>query len=264
MNALKQIVWVWMSFLLIIHTGYSETISNQSAEIGNYGVVGGVVKPVRRAKLSFAQSGVLLQVPEVGQVIKKGWLVARQDDRQAKIALAEAEAALESARLATETAQHEKSKTERLLKEKIVAPIALTEANFALKKAEASLKIATAGHVAARLKLKQCKLLAPFEGVIVEVFVNMGEQSGPGNPVAEIVDLTRLEISIDIPLKLTHNIKPGVQTQILSATKVVGKAEVKVVLPLLDPASGLRRVIWRVIEADEMLTGRHITLAPWD
>jgi RND family efflux transporter MFP subunit len=239
-------------------------MNDQQTEIGKYGVIGGVVKPVRRARLSFAQPGVLLKVPEEGQMIKKGWLVAQQDDRQAHIALVEAEAALENARLAIETAQHEKSKTERLLKEKIVAPIALTEANFALKKAKAQLKIAEAGHVAAKLKLKQCKLIAPFKGVIVEVFCNIGEQSGPGNPVAEIVDLSRLEIRVDIPLNATKKLEPGIQTALLSGTKIVGKAEVKVVLPLLDPASGLRRVIFKVIEADEMLTGRHVTLAPWN
>jgi len=241
----------------------AEVDTNKVSEMGNYGVIGGVVKPVCQAKLSFPQSGVLLKVPEEGQMIKKGWLIAQQDDRSARIALAESEAALESARLAIETAQHEKNKTERLLKERIVAPIALTEANFELKKAQAQLKIAKAGHVAAKLKLEQCKLVAPFKGVIVEVFGNIGEQSGPGSPVAKIVDISRLKISVDIPLNLSNNIKPGVQTAILSGNKIVGKAEVRVVLPLLDPASGLRRVIFRVIEANEMITGRHVSLAPW-
>jgi len=260
---MKYQLLIIVSVLLAANSLLAEMNHNPS-ETGNYGVIGGVVKPTRRAKLSFAQAGVLLQVPEEGQMIKKGWLVAQQDDRQAQIALAEAEAALESARLAIETAQHEKGKTERLLKEKIVAPIALTEANFALKKAQAQLKIAEAGNIAARLKLKQCKLIAPFKGVIVEVFGTIGEQSGPGNPVAEIVDLSQLEIRVDIPLKETQKIQPGIQTAILSGSKIVGKAEVKVVLPLVDPASGLRRVIFKVVEADEMLTGRHVTLAPWN
>jgi len=264
MENLKNIIQIFMIVFFLANAAFAEMDKQEATEIGHYGVIGGVVKPVSRAKLSFAQPGVLLKVPEEGQMINKGWLVAQQDDRQAQIALAEAEAALENARLAIETAEHEKSKTDRLLKEKIVAPIALTEANFDLKKAQAQLKIAQAGHVAAKLKLKQCKLIAPFKGVIVEVFGNIGEQSGPGNPVAEIVDLSRLEISVDIPLNATNNLKPGIQTAILSGTKKVGKAEVKVVLPLLDPASGLRRVIFRVIDADEMLTGRHVTLAPWN
>ncbi len=257
----KRFVFIFIfcipSFLL------AEIGNNPSKELDNYGLIGGVVKPVRRAKLSFAQPGVLIKVPEEGQIIQKGFLVAKQDDKQAQIGMAEAEASMESANLAIETAQHEKGKTERLLKEKILAPIALTEANFALKKAEAELKIAKAGYVAANLRLKQCQLIAPFKGVIVEVLGTIGEQSGPGNPVAEIVDLSCLEISVDIPLESTQKIKPGLQTAILTGSKIVGKAEVKVVLPLLDPASGLRRVIWRVIEADEMLTGRHVTLAPW-
>jgi len=241
----------------------AEVGENQRKELDNYGVIGGVVKPVRRAKLSFAQPGVLIKVPEEGQIIQRGFIVAKQDDRQAQIGMAEAEAAMERARLAIETAQHEKAKTERLLKEKIVAPIALTESNFALKKAEAELKIAKAGYVAAKLKLDQAQLIAPFKGVIVEVLGTIGEQSGPGNPVAEIVDLSCLEISVDIPLESTKTIKPGLQTAILSGSKIVGKAEVKVVLPLVDPASGLRRVIWRVTQADDILTGRHVTLAPW-
>jgi len=263
MEKIKIKVYSLLFMFCITNLLYAEVVQKQEAEIGNYGLIGGLIKPVRRAKLSFAQPGVLNLVPEEGQLIQKGWLVARQDDRQAKVSLAESEASIESAKLAVATAKHEKGKTERLLKEKIVAPIALTEADFKLKKAEAELKIAQARHVAVNLKLKQCKLLAPFKGVIVEVFGNIGEQSGPGNPVAEIVDLSSLEISVDIPSKATKNLKPGVQTAILNGSKIVGKAEVKVVLPLLDPASGLRRVIWRVIDANEMLTGQHVSLAPW-
>ena len=263
METLKIKIFISLFVFCITNLLYAEIVQKQETEIGSYGLIGGVVKPVRRAKLSFAQPGVLVHVPEEGQLIQKGWLIAKQDDRPAQIGLAESEASIESARLAVDTAKHERSKTERLLKEKIVAPIALTEANFALKKAEAELKIAQARHVAVNLKLKQCKLIAPFKGVIVEVFGNIGEQSGPGNPVAEIVDLSSLEISVYIPSKATENLKPGIQTAILTGSKIVGKAEVKVVLPLLDPASGLRRVIWRVINANEMLTGQHVTLAPW-
>jgi len=82
---------------------------------------------------------------------------------------------------------------------------------------------AKAGHVAAKLQLQQCKLLTPFKGMFVEVLGNIGEQC-PGNPVAEIVDLSRLKIRVDIPLKLSHNIKPGIRTDILSGEYHCGKS----------------------------------------
>jgi len=240
---------------------FGQIIEDKTKELDNFGMIGGVVSAVRKAKLSFSESGALIQVPEEGQIIKRGFLVAKQDDRKARINLAEAEANLEAAKLAIETAMHEKEKTQRLLNEKILAPIALTEADFKLQKANAELKIAKSKIIAAKLKLSQCQLVAPFKGVIVQVFGNIGEQSGPGNPVAEIVDLSKLEISVDIPLEKTKGLKPGVKTFLLIGSKKVGTARVKTILPLLDAASGLRRVIWKVTEEREMLAGRHVTLS---
>jgi len=250
-------------FFVTCNANAQMTQSSTVKDLDSFGLFGGVVKPVRSAKLSFPQQGTLVLVPEEGQMIKKGWVVAKQDDTQAKISLAEAEAALESAKLSIETAKHEQGKTERLLKENIVAPIALTETTFKLQKAEAELKIAEAKLTSSQLKLKQCQIIAPFQGVVIKVFSNLGEQNGPGNPVVEMVDLSKLEISVDMPLKATIDMKPGIRTTLLIGSRKVGKAKVKTVLPLLDPASGLRRVIWSVTEEYEMLTGRNVTLMPW-
>lgn len=225
--------------------------------------VGGLVEPVRKTVLSFSQAGALVQVPEEGQAVEKGDVIARLDNRKLKICLLEARAALESARLSVEKEKHNKAKTQRLLQEKIIASIALTEADFALKLAESQRAVAESRLKLARLALGESVLTAPFGGVVTRVTAGLGEQAVPGTPVAELVDVTAARLCLDLPMALARTLVKGTATPVLADNIRVGTATVKTILPLVDPASGLRRVIWTIRPRGRLLIGRYVTLEPW-
>jgi len=232
----------------------------QSGEV----IVGGVVKPARVANLSFVRPGTIVSIPEVCQRVRPGDTIARISDSQAKIDLAQAEAELESARLNMITAQHQRNKTKRLLDEKILAPIALTEADFSLKKVENMLSIAESNVARHKLLLEECSLTAPFGGVLVEVTAGLGEQATPGMQIARIVDLSHLVVSVNIPLSLSSLLKPGFSTPIFIDNRPVGTATVKNMVPLIDASSGLQKVIWRVASSESIIAGRYVTLKSWE
>lgn len=57
-------------------------------------------------------------------------------------------------------------------------------------------------------KLRDAKSLAPFDGVIMQKFVEEGDTLQPGQPMLKFADVTWLQIEIDVPAKLAQGLKP--------------------------------------------------------
>lgn len=57
-------------------------------------------------------------------------------------------------------------------------------------------------------KLRDAKSLAPFDGVIVEKFVEEGDTVQPGQPMLKFADVTWLQIEIDVPARLAQGLQP--------------------------------------------------------
>ncbi|MBN2391820.1 MAG: HlyD family efflux transporter periplasmic adaptor subunit [Anaerolineae bacterium] len=96
-------------------------------------------------------------------------------DRSYETAIASAEAQLAQAQFALYEAQHP------------VAPETLALADLAVKRAEQALAIA-------QENLARTTLVAPFDGIIAAVHVNVDEWAAPGAPVVELLDVSRWRI----------------------------------------------------------------------
>ena len=57
-------------------------------------------------------------------------------------------------------------------------------------------------------KLRDAKSLAPFDGVIVEKFVEEGDTVQPGQPMLKFADVTWLQIDVDVPARLAQGLEP--------------------------------------------------------
>ncbi|MCB1785392.1 MAG: efflux RND transporter periplasmic adaptor subunit [Chromatiaceae bacterium] len=57
-------------------------------------------------------------------------------------------------------------------------------------------------------KLRDAKSLAPFDGVIVEKFVEEGDTVQPGQPMLKLADVTWLQIEVDVPARLAQGLQP--------------------------------------------------------
>ncbi|MDJ0741421.1 MAG: efflux RND transporter periplasmic adaptor subunit [Gammaproteobacteria bacterium] len=57
-------------------------------------------------------------------------------------------------------------------------------------------------------KLRDAKSLAPFDGVIVEKFVEEGDTVQPGQPMLKFSDVTWLQIDVDVPARLAQGLEP--------------------------------------------------------
>ncbi|MCB1723631.1 MAG: efflux RND transporter periplasmic adaptor subunit [Gammaproteobacteria bacterium] len=57
-------------------------------------------------------------------------------------------------------------------------------------------------------KLRDAKSLAPFDGVIMEKFVEEGDTVQPGQPLLKFADVTWLQIEMDVPARLAQGLQP--------------------------------------------------------
>jgi len=85
-------------------------------------------------------------------------------------------------------------------------------------------------------KLRDARTIAPFGGVIVQKFAEVGDTIQPGQPIYKFADIQYLQIKVDVPARLMPGLQKG---DILSAHLDVRNTAVQVrvaqIFPMADP-----------------------------
>lgn len=224
----------------------------------------GVVVPSQQVKMSLTQNGLVTWIAPSGTTVSQGDKLAQINDVKLRAEMNQARAMMYSAQTELASAKHSYEKNRRLVQENILSDIALTESEFAVKTAEAKLEVNQSKLKLAKLAVDQASLLAPFNGVVAASNISPGEWAKAGDPIVEFASLSDLTMSIDIPPELTDSLSEGYVTNVNFNGTVIGKAKVKRLFPILQPSSGLRRVVWSV-ETDKsiLISGRYVELEAW-
>lgn len=163
----------------------SQVIEVRTAEVPIRLEVTGQVTAASQATLSSQIRGTVqeLKVRE-GTIVARGQTLVTLDSRDLKASLAKAEAELENARthldrMQTLFAQESVSKQD-------------------LDNASRTFKVAEAGHQAALVQLSYTVIKAPFDGVITEKLVEVGELASPGLPLVKMEDSRRLRLETTV------------------------------------------------------------------
>ena len=120
-----------------------------------------------------------------GQMVKKGQILMKLDDRDYRTRLARIEANYKLAKL-----NHERTKT--LVKKKIAATTKLDEI-------EAQLKDLTAQRNEATVALSRTSITTPLSSFLNEISAKMGDYIGVGDPVAQILEIDTVKVIIGVP-----------------------------------------------------------------
>lgn len=210
-----------------------ETVTNSRA---------GTVKARRRAKLAPETGGRVLELPRRrGARVHKGDLLLRVDDvlQGAQLRLAEDDrkttlAQRDQACLAAERAGRERDRTRGLAAQGIVSTDQADEVESQARTAAAACRAARATSeragsavVLARDTLEKTVLRAPFDGVVADTFIEVGEWTTPSPPaipvppVLDLIDTRSIYISapmdeVDsarirkgLPARVTVDSRPG-------------------------------------------------------
>lgn len=178
------------------------------------GLVRGIVRPARRAELAAAVPGVIAEVfVGEGQRVRAGDPIARLDDGAARAALAVAVAAADRrGALALAEARQAALEGGRSPESADISgppPAPVREARARVLAAREDLAVAAAAATLERRRLEQHVVRAPFDGRIVRIHRDLGEAIAAGEPLAVLVDASRLEVELTLPLASWPRIETG-------------------------------------------------------
>ena len=146
----------------------------------------GTVEEENGSLLSFAVGGTVSRVlVDEGDRVGKGQLIATLDTEQLTHNHTSAQAALAQA------GDTDRRREERHGKGRL-PEIRWVEAQTALQRARASEQMA-------RKQLADCRLYAPFSGVISKKFAEKGQNVGAGTQIAKLVAVGRMKVKISVP-----------------------------------------------------------------
>ena len=146
--------------------------------------------------LSFATAGTVQELHfHLGQQVSKGQLLATLDPTSMQNAYNAAHATLEQAKDAFR-------RMEKLHEKGSLPDMKWVEVQSKLEQAASMEQIASKN-------LKDCKLYAPYSGVIARKEVEAGQNVMPGMPVAQLVTASILRIKIAVPETEISSIETG-------------------------------------------------------
>jgi RND family efflux transporter MFP subunit len=171
--------------------------------------------------------------------VRAGQVLLRLDARAAEQTAAAGVAQLQAARAAQEAATREFERQQQLFETHYISRAALdrAEAQWKAARAEAAAQLASAG--ATQTQSGFYVLKAPYDGVVADVAVVLGDMALPGRPLITLYDPKLLRVAVAVPQTRAALLEPG---QAL-AVELPGAAAARIaplrwqLLPTMDAAT---------------------------
>ena len=156
----------------------------------------GRTAPDRQARLGAEIAGTIIALNrKKGEAVKKGQALVRIDK-------ADLEAQLQRANAALDVREKEFKAAKSLKSRGLQGEVAYSTAQSNLIEAKAAVK-------RAQLNLTNTTIRAPFDGILDDLLVEVGDFVGVGDPVATILDLDQVVIEADVSERHVQGLKIG-------------------------------------------------------
>ncbi|UXI68244.1 efflux RND transporter periplasmic adaptor subunit [Tahibacter amnicola] len=188
------------------------------------------------AKIAGVAAGRVMEIAEVGTVVKRGDRLAKLDDVALRLRLESAKASAGRAKAQRDLASTQATRLAKLAPGNAVAQTQLDEANATLESASQELARADAERRSIEHALSETDIRAPFDGVVSERFVQRGEYLQTGGPVVHLVNTENLEARVQAPLDLAPHLRAGQELQI-RLKGASQPASVRAIVPVGDERS---------------------------
>jgi membrane fusion protein (multidrug efflux system) len=152
-------------------------------------VISGSIEPERRADLRAEVAAVVLQVPkENGEAVRAGDLLVRLDDAAIRDSLASAEEAVRAASQAFDQSERQVQRLKTLQLQGMSSQQSLDDAEVRRNNAQSDLVAARARVASARQQLQRTLVRAPFDGVLSDRQVSVGDTAQVGKALVKVID----------------------------------------------------------------------------
>jgi len=145
---------------------------------------------------------------DVGQTVARDAVVVQLDDADARLAVAQAEAALQSARARLALAESQLERARDLQRQNFIAAELLAQRETETAVVRAEVATAEAARRAALRTLDKTVVRAPFTGVVMARPGQVGEIAQPGAPLVVLKDSAAPEVASPVPAELAADLGP--------------------------------------------------------
>ena len=184
----------------------------------------GQIVAVRESEVATRIAGVVNKVPvQVGSVVSMGDVLMQMDTVRLGIELASAEAELAIAKAGLVVVQVQADRAKKAFEraQELTVNGAISGAQFddrasAVAEAQGGLSQARARIGAAEnavnltcYNLTNATVLAPFDGIVLEVHAQTGQFASSGSRVSTLLDTSNLEVQANVPSRFIEALSPG-------------------------------------------------------
>lgn len=212
------------------------------------------LEPVTNSRLAAEEAGLVRErFFEEGQTLAAGDMLVRLDDELLNLRANALRAKVQSQRAEVERAKLESANADRELarqqslfdrnvspeKELLDAQTGSERARAFIAVGEGDLAEAEAEVAEVEALLRKSKIVSPVAGVVATRYVEVGQWIGQGDPIADVVSLDKLYVTVDIPEALLAQIQIGTPLRIVlqAYPNEPLSAEVALTLPMADMAT---------------------------
>ncbi|MDH5235220.1 MAG: efflux RND transporter periplasmic adaptor subunit, partial [Gemmatimonadota bacterium] len=219
-------------------------------------ILSGSLVAERTAQIRAEVPGSVVQVfHDPGAQVSKGTSLAKIDDRAINDAYLSARSGLTAAQSATEIAQRELERAEKLLAVGAISDRDVENARRASLTARTMRDDATARLAAAQKQLDATNVLAPYAGVVSERMVNPGDVVAPGSPLFTVVDPATMRLEAAVPAEQLGEVRLGAPVR-FTVTGYPGRTfegRISSINPSADPQTRQVRLFVRIPNAGNRL-----------
>jgi len=170
----------------------------------------GTVRAIRNAAVSSRIPAEVLEVlAEPGARVHKDDVLMVLDSRDLQAREKAAREVLVSAQARRDetTSTHDRMKS--VVDSGAVSREAFDAATTALRSATAAVEAARQAHEEAKVGLSHASILAPFDGIVIERYVDPGDTASPGLPLLQLYDPARLRLEAHVRAGLAVELQVG-------------------------------------------------------
>ncbi|MEH6637007.1 MAG: efflux RND transporter periplasmic adaptor subunit [Halioglobus sp.] len=220
----------------------------------------GLLVAGRKANLGFEIAGQISSLPQrQGSPVRQGEVIATLDDAALQARRRATAADLEQARAESELAQLKANRQRELRGTGAVSKQAYDETRL-----QAQAMSSRVAAVAARLEsididLEKSRLVAPYDGLIADRYVNEGAVVSPGTAVVRLMETASQEAHIGVAAARAAALEPGKKYTVKLRDQAF-EADLLSVRPDVDPVTRTTTAVFAIPAQVKGLDGEPVTL----
>lgn len=184
--------------------------------INQYRILNGEIEAINKATVSAQTAGRVAKLNyDIDDLVLKGSVLVEFTNTEQKSQLNQARENAKAAKIAYQQAQTDYNRVKNIYEKKLVAKSQLDTALSNRNALEAKSAAAESGVIAAQKHFEYTIIRAPYDGIVTNRFVEIGEVVNPGTAIMEGLSLSQLRVITNIPENIINQVKTNTSAIII-------------------------------------------------